>query len=191
MANETTRQVHTTLVRATARAWGLATGLLLGLGLFCATIVLVLRGGPHVGTHLGRLAQVFPGYEVSFRGSLLGFVYAFVVGYALGRLLAPRKAMVLEANRRAHRHVRLNSNAWGLGLGGLLAAALFATTNALALRGGEDVGALLHHLAIYVPGYEVTFLGSCVGALAFFAGGWIAGKCIGAIYNFAVARAEI
>jgi hypothetical protein len=191
MANETPREVHTTLVRATARAWALATGLLLGLGLFLATIVLVLRGGPHVGTHLGRLSQVFPGYEVSFRGSLLGFVYAFVVGYALGRLLAPRRAMVLDPRRRAHRHVRLNGNAWGLGFGGLLAAALFATTNALVLRGGKDVGALLHYLAIYVPGYEVTFLGSCIGALALFAAGWIAGKCIGAIYNFAVARAEV
>ena len=72
----------------------------------------------------------------------------------------------------------------------LLSAAIFATTNALVLRGGEDVGALLRYLAIYVPGYQVTFLGSCIGALAFFLGGWVAGKLIGAIYNVAVARAE-
>jgi membrane protein YqaA with SNARE-associated domain len=182
--------VHTTLVRANARAWGLATGLLLGGGLFVATNVLVLRGGANVGAHLGRLSQVFPGYEVSFRGSLLGAIYAFVIGYALGRVLAPRKPMQLDPRRRLHRHVRLNSNAWGLGLGALLAVALFATTNALVLRGGEDVGALLHYLAIYVPGYEVTFLGSMIGALAFFVGGWVAGKCVGAIYNVAVARAE-
>ena len=27
----------------------------------------------------------FPGYRVTFAGSLIGFVYAFVLGYAVGR----------------------------------------------------------------------------------------------------------
>ncbi len=62
-------------------------GLLLGLGLFIATNVLVLKGGPDVGRHLGLLAAYFPGYRVTFLGSLVGFVYAFVLGYAIGRLI--------------------------------------------------------------------------------------------------------
>jgi len=190
MATTPESRVHTTLIRANARAWGLATGLLFGTGLFCATNILVLEGGENVGTHLGRLSQVFPGYQVSFVGSLLGFVYAFVVGYALGRVLAPRKPMELDPRSRTHRHVRLNSNAWGWGVGGLLAAALFATTNALVLRGGENVGALLHYLNIYIPGYEVTFLGSWIGAGFVFLAGWIGGKLIGVLYNFTVERAE-
>jgi hypothetical protein len=115
------RSVHTTLVRANARAWGAATGLLFGTVLFAATNVLVLIGGEHVGAHLGRLAHVFPGYTVSVGGSLLGFVYAFVLGYALGRVLAPRKPTALDPRSRVHRHVRLNGNAWGLGMGGILA----------------------------------------------------------------------
>ena len=75
------------MLRLNARAWGIAFGLLLGGGLFIATNVLVLKGGPTVGQHLQLLAVFFPGYRVTFVGSLVGFVYAFVLGYALGRLV--------------------------------------------------------------------------------------------------------
>ncbi len=76
-----------TIARLNARAWGIAFGLLCGLGLFVATNVLVIRGGQNVGQHLRLLAAFFPGYTVTFVGSLIGFVYAFVVGYGLGRLV--------------------------------------------------------------------------------------------------------
>ncbi|CAN5730197.1 hypothetical protein BH23GEM9_BH23GEM9_20310 [soil metagenome] len=70
-----------------ARALGISTGMLLGVGLFLATNALVLRGGDNVGQHLQLLRIYFPGYSVTFAGSLIGFVYAFVVGYGLGRLI--------------------------------------------------------------------------------------------------------
>lgn len=73
--------------RLNARAWGIAMGLLLGGGLFFATNILVVKGGPNVGQHLSLLSVYFPGYRVTFFGSLIGFVYAFVLGYALGRLV--------------------------------------------------------------------------------------------------------
>lgn len=73
--------------RLNARAWGIALGLLLGSGLFFATNLLVMRGGPNMGQHLSLLRVYFPGYSVSFIGSLIGFVYAFVLGYALGRVV--------------------------------------------------------------------------------------------------------
>jgi len=75
------------LLRLNARAWGIGTGLLLACGLFLATNILVLRGGYDVGQHLGLLAIYLPGYSVSFVGSLIGFVYAFVGGYGLGRVI--------------------------------------------------------------------------------------------------------
>ena len=75
------------LLRMNARAWGIGMGLLLGAILFLATNILLIRGGPNVGQHLGLLAIYLPGYSVSFAGSLIGFVYAFVGGYGLGRLL--------------------------------------------------------------------------------------------------------
>ena len=66
------------------RAWGIAVGMLLGIGLFVATNVLVIKGGPNVGEHLGLLGNYLPGYRVTFLGSFIGFVYTFVLGYILG-----------------------------------------------------------------------------------------------------------
>lgn len=83
----TNDEVQRTLLRLNGRAWGIAFGLLAGFGLFIATNVLVLRGGPNPGQHLRMLHIFFPGYRVTFAGSLIGFVYAFVFGYALGRLI--------------------------------------------------------------------------------------------------------
>lgn len=79
--------IHRTLRRLNARAWGIATGLLLGGGLFLATIILVLKGGPNVGAHLGLLAVYIPFYRVTFLGSIVGFIWGFVIGYGLGRLI--------------------------------------------------------------------------------------------------------
>ena len=75
------------LVRLNGRAWGWALGLLCALGLFVATNILVLKGGDDVGQHLGLLGNYFPGYDVTFAGSLLGALYAFVVGYVVGRVV--------------------------------------------------------------------------------------------------------
>lgn len=75
------------ILRLNARAWGIAIGLLLGGGLFVATNVLVIKGGPNVGPHLSLLGVYFPGYSVTFVGSLIGFIYFFVLGYAIGRVI--------------------------------------------------------------------------------------------------------
>ncbi len=75
------------VLRLNARAWGIAFGLLLGGSLFLATVFLVIKGGPTVGRHLVLLSTFFPGYRVTWPGAFVGFVYAFVVGYALGRVI--------------------------------------------------------------------------------------------------------
>ena len=77
-----------TLAHAHEQGWGIAFGLLCGLGLFLATVLLLLQGGSNLGAHLGLLRVYFPGYSVTWFGSLIGFVYAFVGGYALGRTVA-------------------------------------------------------------------------------------------------------
>jgi hypothetical protein len=82
-----TEALHLALLRLNARAWGLAVGLLSGGGLFVATNFLVLKGGENVGSHLSLLAVYFPGYRVTILGSFIGFIYAFVLGYATGRLI--------------------------------------------------------------------------------------------------------
>ncbi|MEO8202073.1 MAG: hypothetical protein ABI679_16190 [Gemmatimonadota bacterium] len=87
VTNENDAALESTILRLNGRAWGIAFGLLLGLGIFIATNLLVLKGGPRVGQHLSLLRVFLPGYKVSFLGSIIGFIYAFVFGYALGRLV--------------------------------------------------------------------------------------------------------
>ena len=84
---EENRAIQRATVRLNAQAWGVSFGLLCGLGLFLATIVLVLKGGERVGQHLSLLSAYLPGYRVTVGGAFLGFVYLFVIGYALGRLI--------------------------------------------------------------------------------------------------------
>jgi hypothetical protein len=88
LADDELRQVNKTLLRMNEQGWGIAFGLLLGLGLFAATNILVVRGGEDVGPHLQLLSIFLPGYRVTFLGSLLGFVYGFVVGYGFGRTVS-------------------------------------------------------------------------------------------------------
>ena len=80
-------QIEKAVLQLNAKVLGIVLGFLLGLGLFLATNFLVLKGGPTVGAHLGLLSQYFPGYRVTFLGSLIGFVYAFIVGFVMGAVL--------------------------------------------------------------------------------------------------------
>lgn len=80
-------ELRRTLARINGRAWGVAMGLVLALGLSIATIILVIKGGPVVGPHLALLGIFLPGYSVTWHGAFFGFMYAFFVGYAIGRLI--------------------------------------------------------------------------------------------------------
>ena len=80
--------VLTRLLRLNAMVYGIVTGMAAGLVVFIATNWLVLKGGQRVGQHLVLLSQFFIGYRVTFLGSLIGFVYAFIVGFAGGYLVA-------------------------------------------------------------------------------------------------------
>jgi len=85
---EEEKALRRTILRASEQGWGIAIGLLFGLGLFLATVVLVLKGGPNPGPRLGLVSIYFPGYTVTWIGSIIGFIYAFVVGYGVGRTVA-------------------------------------------------------------------------------------------------------
>lgn len=87
MAHEEAQDLARAVARLNGRAWGIALGLLSGGTLFLATIFLVIKGGPSVGQHLQLLSVFFPGYRVTFLGAIVGFIYAFVGGYGLGRLV--------------------------------------------------------------------------------------------------------
>ncbi len=87
------------LARLNARAWGVAFGLVCALGLLVATWALVIQGGSVVGPHLALLGVFFPGYSVTWHGGLIGFVYAFVIGYGLGRLIGAVYNLQLRTGR--------------------------------------------------------------------------------------------
>ncbi len=78
---------RSTLLRLNSRAWGIAVGLVFGLGLLVATMLLLMKGGEQVGVHLALLGKLLPGYRVTVGGAFIGFGYLFVIGYAIGRVI--------------------------------------------------------------------------------------------------------
>lgn len=69
-------------------ALGLAVGLVSGLGLFLATFLLLLKGGPVIGPTLSLLGHYLFGYKVTRIGSIVGFFEAGAVGFLLGYVTA-------------------------------------------------------------------------------------------------------
>lgn len=55
-----------------------------GLGLFGMTAWLLLRDGEEVGMHLRLLRNYFPGYSVTWTGSVIGLFYGAAVGGIVG-----------------------------------------------------------------------------------------------------------
>ena len=80
------------IVKSLARLDGVALGISLGtlftLGIFLVTNILVFKGGNEIGPNLKLLNQYFIGYDVTFRGSLIGSIYGFMSGGILGFLIA-------------------------------------------------------------------------------------------------------
>lgn len=101
--------------RAVLRLHGPALGLALGtvgaLGLVATTNWLVLRGTAAQSVHARLLAQVFPGYSVTFTGSLVGaaelfaLVFAFCVVFAriYNAIVDLRQGAVISARPGARR----------------------------------------------------------------------------------------
>jgi hypothetical protein len=65
-------------------AMGLAVAIVMGVGLFLASVWLILRGGEVVGPHLSLLGHYLRGYEVSWSGALVGTVEGAAVGFLVG-----------------------------------------------------------------------------------------------------------
>lgn len=81
-------QLTRAILRLNGNITGLALGTVGGLTVFCATVILVIKGGPHVGRHLQLLSQFFIGYTVTWSGSFVGLLYGFVTGYLAGWVVA-------------------------------------------------------------------------------------------------------
>ena len=77
-----------TFARVDAVAMGISFGIVSGFGLIAATTALLIKGGTQIGKNLGLLSQYFPGYSVSWSGSIIGCAYGLAGGFIAGWALA-------------------------------------------------------------------------------------------------------
>ena len=83
--------IQLSFARFDIRALATATGLTLGALIWLASAALLLKASgstAEVGQHLALLAHFFPGYHVTWVGSVIGFAYGFVLGFAIGTTIA-------------------------------------------------------------------------------------------------------
>ena len=78
-------------------ALGTALGAVMGLGLFAATAILLLKGGEVVGPRLVLLGQYFIGYDVSWRGAFIGLLEGAIGGLFIGISIALLRNWIMSA----------------------------------------------------------------------------------------------
>ena len=76
------------------QALGIAVGLAAGLVMAAVTIIVRVRGAA-TEINLNLLAAYFYGYSVSWRGVLVGFGWAFLMGFTIGWFVAFCRNLVL------------------------------------------------------------------------------------------------
>lgn len=69
-------------------ALGISLGLVLGFGVFLATIFLLIKGGEVVGPNLSLLSEFFWGFKVTLRGAMIGLSEGLLGGFIVGHLVA-------------------------------------------------------------------------------------------------------
>jgi hypothetical protein len=92
-----------TFARLDAIALGVSCGVVFGVGIFAATVILLIKGGEVVGPNLTLLSQYFIGYSVTWTGSIVGAVYGLLTGFIGGWVLASVRNFTLAAYLHAIR----------------------------------------------------------------------------------------
>jgi hypothetical protein len=80
----TTIELSRAVVRLQAGVLAIVFASIGGVALFIMTAWLLVKGGQHVGLHLRLLEQYFPGYSVTWKGSLIGACYGVLLGGSVG-----------------------------------------------------------------------------------------------------------
>ncbi len=92
--------IEAVFARLDPAALGIAIGSVTGVGLFLATTVLLLKGGPMVGRTLSLLGNFLPGFTATWSGAFIGLVEAGVGGFAFGYTLAKLRNWGMSAYAR-------------------------------------------------------------------------------------------
>ncbi len=85
--HDESEEVSRAIVKIQAGVLAFVCAMIGGIGLFVMTAWLLIKGGPKVGQHLQLLGQYFPGYSVTWKGSLIGFFYGAIVGGIIGWII--------------------------------------------------------------------------------------------------------
>jgi protoporphyrinogen oxidase len=110
VAPDAAELLRTTFARYDPVALGCAIGALCGGGLFLATAILLLRGGPRVGENLKLLGNYLALFDVSWQGAFVGLLEAGAGGFVFGVALAfVINAVVRFEEVRLLRHLELES----------------------------------------------------------------------------------
>jgi len=186
-----TSRLSGSLARFNAISLGIIVGLILGIGLWLSTAVLLVQGGPETGRTLSLLGQYFPYYEVSWPGAFIGLAWAFAAGVLLA---TPPAWLYYRATARVvERHAVEPEERIGLlQIPDFAVAAGLAVGNAILMatwwlllkhRPGEPLGYHLGRLGQFLPAYSVSLTGGLIGFAWFFAIGAAAFGCVAWIYN--------
>lgn len=99
------------------------------------------------------------------------------------RSSVPTESPVVAERVVQQAFARLNGRAWGVAFALLAGLGILISTWVLVLEGGQQVGQHLVLLAMFFPGYSVTFGGGLIGFVYGFVVGYALGRLIGTIYN--------
>lgn len=84
-------------------ALGIAVGVVSGLGVFLASAILLMKGGPAVGPTLSLLGNYLFGFDVTWTGAMIGLFEGGGVGWMVGALAAGLRNWALTAYARIMR----------------------------------------------------------------------------------------
>lgn len=89
-----------TVLRLHGTSLGVAMGAVAGLGLFCSTAWLVIRGTAEESVHAALLTNYIPGYSVSFYGGFFGAIELFAIVFLACLLLATVYNKIVEIRHK-------------------------------------------------------------------------------------------
>ena len=89
--------IETSFAKIDPFAWGVAVGLVSGVGLTFATAILLIKGREHGGQTLSLLGNHLPGFEVTWTGAVIGSLELGLMGFGLGYLEAWLRNWVIQA----------------------------------------------------------------------------------------------
>ena len=103
--------IEAAFARIDSVALGASIGIVSAVGLFLATMILVLKGGEFVGPTLGLLSNYLIGYSVTWQGAFVGLIEAGIIGFVLGFMFSWCRNTGIDAyafmlRRRADAEVR-------------------------------------------------------------------------------------